>query len=142
MRVSQYTKSIVMVLAAGLGIFIAANSDGVVTPLEYTNIFIAIAGAVLVYILPNLSSGPAKYTKTIVAFATAAAQAAAVIVAHSADWSGVTSNDWLSILLAGLAAIGLYILPNTTAAPKVTVVNNVVSNNSKAPEFGTNGPGE
>lgn len=113
-----------MILAAGVGIFTSANADGVVTPLEYTNIFIAIAGAVLVYILPNLPAGPAKYTKTIVAFATAAAQAVAVIVANSADWSGVTGNDWLSVILAGLAAIGLYIIPNTPAAPKVTVVNN------------------
>lgn len=123
MRVGQYSKAIIMILAAGVGIFTAANSDGVVTPLEYTNIFIGIAGAVLVYLLPNLPAGAAKYTKTIVAFGTAAAQAVAVIVANSADWSGVTSNDWISVVLAGLAAIGLYIIPNTKPAPEVTVVN-------------------
>lgn len=122
MQVSKYTKAIVTILAAGLGIFVAANSDGVVTPVEYTSIGIGLLTAITTYLVPNLSSGVAKYAKTIVAFGGAALTALAVIVAHSADWSGVSSNDWLGILLAGLAAIGVYILPNgVTPAPTPAV---------------------
>lgn len=119
MVVNKYTKAVVTILAAGLGIFVAANSDGVVTPVEYVNIGIALLTAVSTYLIPNLDSGVAKYAKSIVAFGGAALTALAVIVAHAADWSGVSSNDWLGILLAGLAAIGVYILPNAGATPPV-----------------------
>lgn len=124
MRVGQYTKAIVMILAAGLGIFTAASTDGVVSPVEYVNIGLGILAAILVYLLPNLTTGPAKYTKSIVGFATAALTALAVVVAQASDWSGVTSNDWLGVLLAGLAAVGLFILPNTKAAEPVVLVSN------------------
>jgi cadmium resistance protein CadD (predicted permease) len=114
MQVGKYTKAIVTILAAGLGIFVFSNSDGVVTPVEYVNIGIALLTAVTTYLIPNLTGAVSKYAKTIVAFGGAALTALAILVAHSADWSGVSSNDWLGILLAGLAAIGVYILPNVT----------------------------
>lgn len=116
MKVSQYSKSIVMVAAAGLAIFTSANTDGNVSPAELVTIIIAILGAIPVYFIPNLPTGVAKYAKAFVAFGLAAAQAVVLIVATSQDWSGVTSNDWLTVLLAGLAAIGLAIIPNTKPA--------------------------
>lgn len=113
MAVSNYSKAIVLIISAGMSIYISASSDGVVSPLDYTNIVIAILTAVTVYLVPNLSTGIAKYAKAIIAFAGAAATAVATIVGTSANWDGVTTNDWLSVLLAGLAAVGLFIVPNT-----------------------------
>jgi hypothetical protein len=123
MRIGQYAKAIVLVLAAGLSIFVAASTDNVVSPVEYTNIGLGILTAIGVYLIPNLQSGVAKYAKTIVAFGGAAVTALAVVVANAADWNGVTQNDWLGVLLAGLAAIGLFIVPNTSAVPTVGSIN-------------------
>jgi hypothetical protein len=123
MRIGQYAKAIVLVLAAGLSIFVAASTDGVVSPVEYTNIGLGILTAVGVYLIPNLKAGVGKYAKTIVAFGGAALTALAVVVATSADWNGVSQNDWLGVLLAGLAAIGLFIVPNSSAVPAVSTVN-------------------
>jgi hypothetical protein len=123
MRIGQYAKAIVLVLAAGLSIFVAASTDNVVSPVEYTNIGLGILTAIGVYLIPNLQAGVAKYAKTFVAFGGAAATALAVIVANAADWNGVTQNDWLGVLLAGLAAIGLFIVPNTSGVPAVSTIN-------------------
>lgn len=136
MRVGQYSKSIVMILASALGIYVAAKSDGVVTPVEYVNIGIGIVTAIGVYLLPNLPSGAAKFTKAFVAFGGAALTALAVIASNAVGWSGVTPNDWLSVVLAGLAAIGLYIIPNTPAVPAVTVVGNDPTGGETDPSLG------
>jgi len=113
MAVSKYSKAIVLILSAALSIYISASSDGVVSPLDYVNIGIAILTAITAYLVPNLEGGVLKYAKFLVAFAGAAATALTTIVANVQDWSGVTSADWLSVLLAGLAAVGLFIVPNT-----------------------------
>jgi hypothetical protein len=120
MKVSEYAKSIVMVLAAGLGIFTAAISDGVVSPVEWVNIGISLVAAVGVYLIPNLSSGAAAYAKSIVAFGGAALAALALIVANVANFGVVTPSDWLGVVLAGLGAIGLYIVPNSKAVTPAT----------------------
>lgn len=123
MRVGQYTKAIVMILAAGVGILTAALSDNVVTPVEFVNVAIAILTAVGVYLVPNLPAGPGKVGKFIVALGGAAFTALAVIVANVTGFGDVTTSDWLAVLLAGLAAVGLYIIPNSDAIPVVEVSN-------------------
>lgn len=138
MNVGYYSKTIVTILAAGLGIFTAALSDGVVTPLEIVNIIIALGTAVGVYLIPNLPSGPAKIGKTIVTLAGGALAVLAITVADVTSFSQVSTSDWLAVLLAGLAAIGVYVLPNSTVTSGTTVVNNVVTGNTvEAAEIAT-----
>jgi len=117
MNIGQYAKSIVTVIAAGVGILTAALSDGVVTPVEYVNIAIAIVVAFGVYLVPTLPAGPARIGKTIVAAAGASLSALVIIVAGATGFGAVTTGDWLAVALAGLAAVGVYIVPNITKAP-------------------------
>lgn len=112
-----------MILAAGLGTLTAAITGGhLITPVDYINIAISIVAGVTVYLIPDLSAGVAKYAKTIVAFSGAALMALAVIVSTLSSFGGVTTADWLNVLLAGLAAIGVAILPNEAAVQFVTEV--------------------
>jgi hypothetical protein len=112
MNIGIYAKSIVMIISAGIGILVAALSDNLVSATEYTNIGIAIVTAVGVYLVPNLSAGAAKFAKSIVAFGGAALTALVVVLGNTVGFLDVSSSDWLAVLLAGLAAIGLYIVPN------------------------------
>lgn len=121
MNVSQYTKSIVTIIAAGLGILTAALTDGVVTPLEYVNIVIAIVTAFGVYGVQNLPEGAKKYAKTAVAFGGAVLMALAVVVADVTNFSELGTSAWLNVLLAGLAAIGVYVLPNVATNGGVNI---------------------
>lgn len=115
MNIGFYAKSIVMVIAAGIGILTAALSDGVVSATEFVNIAIAIVTAIGVYIVPNLDAGVGKYAKTIVAAVGAGLSALIVILGTNLGWADVSSSDWLNVLLAALAAVGLYIVPNVAA---------------------------
>lgn len=125
MNIGFYAKSIVMVIAAGIGILTAALSDGVVSATEFVNIAIAIVTAVGVYIIPNLEEGAGKIAKFLVAAFGAGLQALVVILGDSLGWTDVSSSDWLNVLLAALAAVGLYIVPNVAA---VNVESSPVAN--------------
>jgi hypothetical protein len=114
MNAGQYAKTITTIIAAGLGILVAALSDDVVSAVEFVNIVIAIVTAVGVYLVPNLPEGPARYLKTIVAFAGAALATLALILGESLGFGDVTSADWLTVLLAGLTVIGVYVIPNVS----------------------------
>ena len=121
MNIGAYAKSIVMIIAAGVAILVAALSDNVVSATEGVNVGIAIVTAVGVYLVPNLPAGPARYGKTFVALGGAALTALVAILGGTLGFTDVTASDWLSVALAGLAAIGLYIIPNGPAVP--TVIN-------------------
>lgn len=123
MNIGSYAKSIVMIIAAGVAILTAALSDNVVTATESVNIGIAVVTAVGVYLVPNLPEGPARYGKSFVALGGAALTALVAILGGTLGFADVTTSDWLSVALAGLAAIGLYIIPNAPAVPTVVTVN-------------------
>jgi hypothetical protein len=125
MNVGHYSKAIVTILAAGLGILTAALSDGQVNAVETVNVIIAILTAVGVYLVPNLEKGAGAIAKTIVAFGGAALATLALILGEGLGWGDVTSADWLGALLAGLAAIGVYIVPNETSPERVVAVGAV-----------------
>lgn len=112
MNIGSYAKSILLVIAAGIGILTAALTDGAVSSVEYVNIGIAVVGAVAVYIIPNLSAGIGQYAKFIVSGIAAALAALVVILGPSLGFESLGASDWLNVILAGLAAIGLYIVPN------------------------------
>lgn len=117
MLVSNYTKAIVSVIAAGIAVLIPTLGDNTVDAAELVNVIIAIVTAVGVYVVPYLKSdGSKSVAKTIVAFAGAALVALVNIFGGAVfHWGDVTLADWLSVLLAGLGAIGVYILPNVDA---------------------------
>lgn len=115
MNIGYYAKSIVMVIAAGIGILTAALSDGVVSATEFVNIAIAIVTAVGVYIIPNLEAGVGSIAKFLVAAVGAGLQALIVVLGDNLGWVDVSTSDWLNVLLASLAAVGLYIVPNVAA---------------------------
>lgn len=104
---TTYSKSILMIIASAVTVLVAALSDNVVTVPELVNVAIAIVTAVGVYLVPNLDSGLARYFKFIVALI-----GAALVSLSSVLTDGVTSAEWLQILLAALAAIGVVIVPN------------------------------
>jgi len=122
MNISAYAKSIIMTIGAGVAVFVAALTDGHITPVEYINIAIAIAGAVLVYIVPNESAGAGKYTKAIIGIATAALTAAATALSGVFNFGDVTASTWSAVGLGVVAAILTYIVPNT-AIPVVASVS-------------------
>jgi len=112
MNIGAYAKSILLVVAAGIGILTAALTDGTVSSIEYVNIGIAVVGAVAVYIVPNLAAGIGQYIKFLIAALAAALAALVVILGPTLGFEALSASDWLNVILAGLAAIGLYIVPN------------------------------
>lgn len=116
MNIGLYSKSLVTIVAAGVGILAAAMSDGAVSATEYVNIALAIVTAIGVYLIPNLPAGPAKVGKTLVALAGASLGALVVILAGTLGFAEVDASSWLGVILAGLTAVGVYIIPNTEKA--------------------------
>lgn len=116
MNITHYAKSIGQVLAAGLIILVAALSDGKLAPVELVNIVIAVVTAAGVYVVPNLASGVGGYAKAIVSVVGAALAALSLVLSPGLGFGQVSLADWLTVVLAGLAAIGIGIVPN---APKI-----------------------
>lgn len=110
-RVSRYTKAVVAILAAVLVVFGAAITDDVVTTLEVVNVAIALITAVGVYLVPNLPAGPGAYLKALVAF-LGAGLAALVTVLGSGGLGDVHPSAWITVVLAALGGVGVYVLPN------------------------------
>jgi hypothetical protein len=118
MTINRYAKTILAIIAAGLGILTAALSDDVVTPAELVNVAIAVVTAVGVYLVPNTPATAARTLKTIVA-----AGGAALTALSSALTDGVTTGEWLQIALAALAAVGVYVVPNQDGPTPATHVH-------------------
>jgi len=112
-----YTKSLLAIVAAALGILVTGLADDVLTAAELTNVAIAIVTALGVYLVPNLPSGPAAYLK----FAVALLGAALVALSSFLD-GGVSTSEWLQVALAGLTAIGVYVVPNIPLLDAGTLV--------------------
>ncbi len=115
---SQYAKSLLFVLAAALTVVVSALTDNVVTTAEVVQGVIVVAGAVLVYVFPNTDSGPGAYAKTIVAVITAAGTAVVPLVAEG-GFSDVTPSQWITVVLAALGALGVFIAPNTATTAEL-----------------------
>lgn len=111
MKISTYAKAIAFMIAAGLGFLVTALADDQVTVEEGINLGILIAGAFLVYMLPNLPEGWRALTKLYVSAGIAAA-----VVLVSALTDGVTMSEWMQIGVAFLGGLGVYIVPNEPEA--------------------------
>jgi hypothetical protein len=110
--VRQYGKFLAQIVFAALTALVAAQVDNRVDAGEWINVLIVALGAVAVLGAGNLPSGVWAYTKTIVSGATAAAT---LLVAFLSDGGMVTGSEWIQVLLAAMAALGVAFAP----APKV-----------------------
>ena len=113
MQISAYTKSVVAVIAAGIAVLIPAIGDNHVDATEFVNVLIAIVTAVGVYFVRNQGTGANAVLKAIVAFSGAVLAALVNILGGTLGWADVTLADWLTVLLGGLSALGVYAWPNT-----------------------------
>ena len=115
MTLNRYTKAILAIIAAVLVVLVSALSDGHVSAIEATNSGIAGVTAVGVYLVPNLASGPGRYLKLVVAV-LGAVLAALLTVLTNALGNGITPADLITLVLAGIGAAGVGIVPNAPQA--------------------------
>jgi len=116
--IAVYAKSLVYVALALIGFAITAVADNVITTEELLNGLVVVLGAFVVYLIPNLPAGVAKYSKAIVAFGTAG-----VVALLSFLSGGVTLAEWLQVIVAAAAGVGVIVVPNAKPAfiPGVTL---------------------
>lgn len=103
---NKYAKFIAIVVATVLSAVSAALfGDSVISPQEWVNVAILGVGAAAVFAGPNVPG--ARYTKSILAVL-----AAVLTVLASVIVGGVGTAEIIQMLLAGLAAVGVYAVPN------------------------------
>lgn len=122
MNIGHYGKSITYIGLTAVAFLVTALSDNALSTEELINLGIAVLGAVLVYAVPNFPEGVAKYAKTGIAFAVAGATAALSFIT-----GGISTTEWLQILLAAFAAIGVYIVPNEAPVAEVAPVQQTLT---------------
>lgn len=115
---SAYAKAIVATLAAVITVLAAAITDNVITWVEAGNAGVALLTAVAVYWVPNLPSGVGRYAKAVVAVLGTALQA---LVPYLTEGS-VTPAQWALVVLAGLGALMVGVIPNETGPGDVELV--------------------
>jgi hypothetical protein len=109
-RLAAYAKAIVYIALTAVAFLVTAVADNVLTVDEVVNLAVLVVGAIGVYWAPNLTDGPRRYTKAGVAFAVAG-----LVALLSFLNDGVTLSEWLQVILAAFAGIGVYIVPNESA---------------------------
>ncbi len=115
--ISHYGKSITYIALAALTFLVTALSDNTLAGEEILNLIVVVLGAVGVYAVPNFPEGFARYAKTGIAFATAG------VIALLSFWTGgVSTTEWLMVIIAAFTAIGVYIVPNGPKNPVVQPV--------------------
>ncbi len=113
---NRYAKAILAVVATVLVALVPYFShSNHLTDAEWINVVILGLGAIVVYVAPNLPGAGAAYTKSIVA-ALIAGATLLVSAVGAGSFSNVTGSEWVQIALAALAAVGVYAVPNATAA--------------------------
>ena len=119
---SQYLKAIVALVTAVLGVVVTALTDDVITQVEIIGILIALLTAVGVYVFPNIKDQHVlAWTKAVVAIVGTALQTLNVIVGSAGDISGVSTSEWLLVILSALGALGVGIVPNVDPKKKAIV---------------------
>lgn len=102
-----YGKSITYIALTALSFLVTAFADNNLSTEELINLGVVVIGAIVVYALPNLPNSVAAYAKSGAAFATAGLVA---LLSFLSD--GVSPTEWMQIILAAFAAVGVYIVPN------------------------------
>lgn len=106
----NYLKAFAAVVATGLSAIIAAlTGDGTIGSTEWINVAIAAVGAASVFAAPNVPG--ANYTKAILAVLMAVLTLLVNLIVD-----GVTVSEWLQLVIAALAAVGVYGVRNRRPA--------------------------
>lgn len=106
--ITTYAKSIVYIALTAVMFLVTALSDDALSVEELLNLAVAVVGAIVVYLVPNFPSTVGRYAKTI-----ATAVTAGILLAISFLTDGISLVEWMQIGIAALAAVGVYIVPNT-----------------------------
>lgn len=110
----MYGKAIVaIVYAVAVAVQVAWGGDAHIEPDEWVQISIALATALGVYLVPITSNY--KWVKTAVAVVLAVLQALATVLLD-----GVEPNDWITLFLAAVGALGVLVAPATSFNPSGT----------------------
>jgi hypothetical protein len=102
------------VVATVIQAVIGVTTDGDFSNLEMLVVLIALANAILVGIVPNLSVGVAKYAK----LACTVVAAALILAANLWADGTLSTQDWLQIGLAVLTAAGVVGFPAPQYSPR------------------------
>ena len=102
-----YAKALIYIALTAVGFLATALADSALSTEEVLNLAILVLGAVGVYAVPNLPSGWMGYGKTIIAALTAA-----LVALVSFLTGGVTAAEWMQVVVAGFAGVGVFITPN------------------------------
>lgn len=100
-----YAKFLLAVLVTAISATVAALTDGTVSTVEWINVGIATAGAAAVFTAPNVPGS--KYTKAVLAVITAI-----LTFFVTAVTDGVSTAEWLQVLVIAAGAVGVYAVPN------------------------------
>jgi hypothetical protein len=102
-----YAKTVAQIIATGIAaVLVALTGDGQFSDVELINTAIAVVGAIGVLYVPNAPHG--AVAKMVVSALMAALTLAVNLIAD-----GVTISEWLQLVMAALAALGVYAVPNS-----------------------------
>jgi hypothetical protein len=105
----QYSKLFAQVAGTILAALLPLVTLGHITPTQWVNVAIIAVGACAVFAGPNVPG--ARYTKVVLS-----ALAAALTVLTSAIIGGISTGEWIQIVLAILSTLGVYSVNNVAPA--------------------------
>ena len=109
---NQYLKFAAQVAATALAAIVAGLVDDSLDFGEWLNVGVMALGAVGVLGAGNLPSGVWRYTKAIVAAASAV-----LVLWQSLATDGMTSSEWAQLALAALGALGVLAVKGPIVEP-------------------------
>lgn len=116
-EMNQYLKFISQLVATIVAAVIAALVDSRVDFTEWLNVGVLALGAIGVLGAGNLPTTVWKYTKAIVASASAV-----LVLWQSLASGGMTPSEWLQLLAAAFGALGVYAVPGPRVVEERRVV--------------------
>lgn len=106
----RYAKMAAQVVATIVAAIIPLLMEGGYPDAQaWVNVAIVGVGACAVFVGPNVPY--ANVTKTVLSVL-----AAVLVLLNNVIPGGVSTAEWLQLLVAGLGALGVYVLPNAAAA--------------------------
>lgn len=123
-QIGEYAKSLTYIVGAAAGVFQAGLSDGALSTVEVINAVIAGVGVIPVYWVTKQ-----YYLKAISVGVVAALQAVVILLADKLNLGAIDGSEWSTVLLTGLFAAGVLIIPNTPPKPAVFSYNPVNAGN-------------
>lgn len=103
----NWRKPLALTIGAGGAVLVGALTDNALTLDESIAVAIAVIGAVIANIVPQMPDGWARYSRLVLAAVLAGLQAFALYFVDRA----LTAEEWGLLLVAVLTALGVYEVP-------------------------------